>query len=285
MTHTKGLANELLGYPADARLLLVNTDDFGMCHAANEGTMRAFEAGVVRSCTLMLPCPWSLHGRKLLRANPGLAFGVHLTAISEQPDYRWGPVLDRGTVPSLLDESGYFFSEARFDELMERARPAELEAEFRAQIEAVIGSGLRPTHLDSHCGVHERRDWAIELTVGLAKEYGLAIRLGPGAMAEALRRQGRPTLDHELLDSYNLPIADKAARYARLLRELPPGLSEWAVHPALDSAELRAVEPDSQVRQTDYEFLVSPEASAIIAQEGIVLLDYRALQRVWQAAG
>jgi hypothetical protein len=60
-------------------------------------------------------------------------------------------------------------------------------------------------------------------------------------------------------------------------------LSEWAVHPGLNNAELLAIEGDSQhVRQADFDFLMSDEAQAIVAEEGIVLLDYRPLQVAWQ---
>ncbi|MGL4609465.1 MAG: ChbG/HpnK family deacetylase [Trueperaceae bacterium] len=59
--------NRLLGYPDDARLLVVNADDFGMCHAVNEATIRAFREGLVRSCSLMVPCPWQLHAIHLLQ--------------------------------------------------------------------------------------------------------------------------------------------------------------------------------------------------------------------------
>lgn len=52
--------NSLLGYP-DARLLFVNADDFGMCHAINEAIVRSLEEGIVGSCSLMVPCPWALH--------------------------------------------------------------------------------------------------------------------------------------------------------------------------------------------------------------------------------
>jgi chitin disaccharide deacetylase len=76
---------------------------------------------------------------------------------------------------------------------------------------------------------------------------------------------------------------DKPARYEQLLRELPAGLSEWAVHPGLDNAELLAIEGDSKhVRQLDYDFLMSQAAKDIIEEEGIILLDYRALQVVWR---
>jgi predicted glycoside hydrolase/deacetylase ChbG (UPF0249 family) len=282
MTKTKSQANALLGYPADARLLVINADDFGMCHAVNQAIIQALDEKLVQSCSLMIPCAWSLHGRKILRAAPEIAFGVHLTAVSEQPDYRWGPVLDSQDVPSLLDEAGSLYSGPRIDEFLERAGPVELEQEFRAQIEAVLAAGLQPTHLDSHCGIHSRRTWAFEITLGLAHEYGLAVRVGRGPFTEPLQRRGYPVLDHELLDSYDLALADKAAHYAQLLRALPVGLSEWAVHPGLGNAELKALMPSWQVRQSDFDFFTSPEAKMIIEQEGIILLNYRTLQEIWR---
>jgi hypothetical protein len=68
-----------------------------------------------------------------------------------------------------------------------------------------------------------------------------------------------------------------------LLRELPAGLSEWALHPGLDNSELRAIEHDANhIRQADFDFLMSPEVQEVVQEEGIILLDYRALQRVWR---
>jgi predicted glycoside hydrolase/deacetylase ChbG (UPF0249 family) len=120
--------------------------------------------------------------------------------------------------------------------------------------------------------------------LGLAKEYGLALRVMGQSVIEQAQRQGLPTNDYDFLDSSMLNPVDKSARFAQLLHELPAGLSEWAVHPGLDSAELRAIEPEgNHFRQTDFEFLISAEAQAVIRQEGIVLLSYAPLQAVWQA--
>ncbi len=281
---TKGaLANELLGYPADARLIIINADDFGMCHAVNEAVIRTLKRGPVSSCTLMVPCPWSLHALKLLRESPEVPFGVHLTVISEQPDYRWGPVTCREKVPSLTDEAGYFYSQTRSDKFLDRVDLTELEREFRAQIETVVATGLTPTHLDSHCGTHTRRERIFDMTVGLAHEYGLALRVDGQSFIQKLQNQGYPTNDHELLDSFELDTTNKQAVYAQMLRNLPVGLSEWAVHPGLGNAELGAVEPDSQVRPTDYAFFVSQEAKEIIKEEEIIILSYRDLQAVWNS--
>ncbi len=277
-------SNRLLGYPDDARLLIINADDFGRAHACNAGTLRALIDGLASSTTLMVPCPWALHAMQLLTEHPEISFGVHLTVVSERPLYRWGPLTSREKVPSLVDEAGFFYSEERFNQRLAQATLAEIEVEFRAQIEAVFAAKLTPTHLDWHCLNNGGRADIFALTVRLAKEYGLAVRVSGRATGEALRQEGLPTTEHAVLDSYRLDITGKSAWYARALRALPVGLSEWAVHPALDTPEMRAIEPESwQVRPTDLEFLLSPEARTIIAQEGIVLLSYKPLQEVWHA--
>jgi hypothetical protein len=35
------------------------------------------------------------------------------------------------------------------------------------------------------------------------------------------------------------------------------------------------------VRQTDFDFVVSQEAQAILEEEGIILVDYRAVRALW----
>jgi len=72
-------SSELLGFPADARVLIVNNDDFGMYHAINAAVIQSIEEGIASSCSLMVPCPWALHAMHLLRRKPQIPFGIHLT--------------------------------------------------------------------------------------------------------------------------------------------------------------------------------------------------------------
>jgi hypothetical protein len=278
-----GQANRLLGFPADARLLIINADDFGMCHSVNEAIFRALEEGVLRSATLMVPCPWALHAMHFLAEHPEFAFGIHLTAISDWVDYRWGPLTRKEKVPSLVDSAGHFYNFEHMPEFLAHVRLDELEMEFRAQIEAVLAAGLNPTHLDWHAlRISGRRD-ILGLMLKLAREYGLALRVMVPSWIDHVQSQGLPTNDYDFMDSYLVNVVDKSARYAQMLRELPEGLSEWAVHPALDSAELLAIErEDNHIRQSDFDFLISQEAKEIVKEEGIILLDYRALQEVWK---
>src|SRR5260370_33777815 len=81
--------NRLLGYPDDARLLIINADDFGRSHASNEATLRTLKEGVVSSTTLMLPRPWPVHAMRMLSDHADFSFGVPLTVVSDVPLYRW----------------------------------------------------------------------------------------------------------------------------------------------------------------------------------------------------
>ena len=78
-----------LGHPADARLLIVNCDDLGMCHSANEGVYSSLRDGLATSATLMVPCPWAREAAAHYR---GEDVGVHLTLNAEWELYRWGPI-------------------------------------------------------------------------------------------------------------------------------------------------------------------------------------------------
>lgn len=277
----RGQTNRMLGYAPGDRLLFINADDLGMCHAVNEAIAATLKAGIVTSCSLMAPCPWALHAVRWLQATPEVPCGVHLTAISEQPAYRWGPLACSRDVPSLIDEAGYFYDEARMDTFLGRLALGELEQEWRAQIEYVLAAGLRPTHLDSHCSVHVRRPDIFAMARSLARAYGLALRPYSEPYITALRRENYPVNDHPLMDSYEVDVATKPSRYAAMLRALPAGLSEWAVHPGIGDGELQAAMPSWQVRQTDYMFFSSAEAREIIRDEGIILIDYQAIQAYW----
>ena len=171
----------------------------------------------------------------------------------------------REKVPSLIDKTGYFYNFEHMPEFLAQVSLEELEMEFKAQIEVVLTAGLQPTHLDWHSLRLDGRPDISELMFRLAREYGLALRVAGRSCIQKVQSQGLPTNDYDFLDSYLLDPAHKAAHYAELLRELPVGLSEWAVHPGLDNPELLAIEPGgNHIRQTDYDFLTSQEVKEIV---------------------
>jgi len=228
------------------------------------------------------PCPSAPHALRLLRARPDIPFGIHLTLVRDSSRDRWGPLTARDRVPSLLDDdTGELFTAAARAELLARARPDQVELEFRAQIDAVVDLGLSPSHLDFHCLADGGREDILDLTVAVAAEYGLAVRVWLEPGRRTMRQRGLPVVDNDFLDSFAIDLDGKPARFARLLRELPPGLNEWAVHPSTGTEESRAVDAGWRVRRTDYQFLISPETRELLGSEGIVVIDYTAIRQAW----
>lgn len=279
-----GLCSEWLGFEPDARVLIVNADDLGMYAGINAAVIEAMEGGIVGSCSVMTTCPGTSEALALLRDRPQLSVGVHLTLVRDSARLRWGPLTDRQRVPSLVDETGDLFLAARSSELLGQARLGEVELELRAQIHAVLDAGLAPTHVDWHCLADGGRDDMFELMLELAGEFGLAARVWLGTGRTEARRRGLPVVDHGFLDSFALDPAHKTDRYLALLQALPAGLSEWAVHPGAADARSRRLDDGWPVRHTDLAFLTSPAAARVVREEGIVLIDYKRLQRAWVGA-
>lgn len=65
------------------KYLIINADDFGMCHAHNVATEELFKCGGISSATIMTPCPAATEATEFAKANPELSIGVHLTTTSE----------------------------------------------------------------------------------------------------------------------------------------------------------------------------------------------------------
>ena len=141
---------EHLGYKATDKLLIINGDDTGMCHAANTATIDSLERGLMTSATIMVPCPWFTEIARYAKANPGKDFGVHLCHTSEWQVYRWGPVAPREKVPGLVDNEGYLWRSV--PEVYQHATPEEALTEARAQVHKALDAGIDVTHLDTHMG-------------------------------------------------------------------------------------------------------------------------------------
>lgn len=144
-----------------------NADDFGYCNAVNYGIVDSYLQGVLTSTTIMAGMPGFAHAVALAKQNPGLGIGVHLTLTCGKP------VLENHK--TLIDESGNFKNLDFYKKETSIIDEKEIYAEWKAQIEKVLDSGLRPTHLDSHHHTHSfKKNPAIVMR--LAKEYQLPVR-------------------------------------------------------------------------------------------------------------
>ena len=154
--------------------ILLRFDDIGMCHSVNKALKEIIKTGLPISVSVMFACPWYQEAVDILKNNPQVSVGVHLTLNAEWKNYRWGPVLGKTAVPSLVDSLGYFLpSRATFN--ANHPSLADIEKELRAQIERALNSGLKIVYLDHHMGTAVDKPEYRKILEKLAKEYHLGI--------------------------------------------------------------------------------------------------------------
>ncbi|MBI1814485.1 MAG: polysaccharide deacetylase family protein [Deltaproteobacteria bacterium] len=277
---------ELLGHPADARLLIINADDFGMCHAENAATVAGLEQGAFCSATIMVPCPWFAEAVEFGHRRRDADLGVHVTHTSEWERYKWGPLLGRSAVPSMVDSGGHLHRTT--EAVYAHARLDEVEAETRAQINAALAAGVDVTHLDSHMGTLQLDVNYHALYVRLAAEYQLPIRMvrgerlrdmGFGAIVDQADHLGVLRPDYFYVGGPPRPEATPSF-WTKLLKQLRPGVSELYIHAAYDAPEMQAMSDSWRQRRADFDFFTAPATKSLLADLGITLIGYRALREV-----
>lgn len=293
-----------LGLGGEARAIILNADDFGMCHAANEAITELLVAGHLDSSTVMLPCAWAPEALQFAAAHPDASVGVHLVLTSEWSRYRWRPLTGAGT--SLVDRNGCFPTEVRTVE--ERASVEDVTAELAAQIDAALTAGVDVTHLDNHMGsvygLYTGRDF-LGPVFALASRHGLPFRLPRIADGVGIDTAMQPALDRATAaaDAAGIVILDrlwthpfelagegtdaeetyKQIRdgFVALLRAVPAGVTEIYLHPMVDGHELRAaVDYGAAKRGYERRLLSDPVTRETIEQEGLIRISWRALRSV-----
>jgi predicted glycoside hydrolase/deacetylase ChbG (UPF0249 family) len=135
------------------RRLIVTADDVGLDRGMTAGAIEAHRRGIVTACSIVA------NGREFddavvrLRDCPNLEVGVHLTLVEER-------ALTTGEAMAK-NWRRFLFS-----------RHGDIEGELRLQIERVLVSGLRITHVNGHQHLHQ---WPriSRIVQRLAAEYGV----------------------------------------------------------------------------------------------------------------
>lgn len=265
-----------LGYAPDDRLLIVNCDDFGSSRSANLAIERSLREGAATSATLMVPCPWA---RLAAKSSSDLDIGVHLTLTSEYPAYRW-PSLTGAA--SLHDKDGYLPMTTQ--EVWARADLADVERECVAQIDCALDWGIDVTHIDSHMDILQLDRNYFAVYMRLARRYGLPVRLCRSSFEWPFSAMSQSKLDEAGIvttDGFIAPPWGEEAR-GTLFRRVPriaSGVTEFVVHPAADSEELRAYDTEyADLRVADALCLTDPALKSMIAACGIRTIGYRPLR-------
>lgn len=276
-----------LGYPPDAKLVVLHADDLGVAHSVDEASFAALDQKAVSAASVMAPCPWLTEVAAYAKSHPDADIGLHLTLTSEWKSYRWGPVAPKDQVSSLLAPDGYFYPDVA--PVAKHATPGDVEREIRAQIELAMKMGIHPTHLDMHMGTLAARPEFYAALVKVAHEYGLpflAVRVTDERRKMLSLLSAKDILfDSLVMFDSSVPQDRWTESYVDALNSLKPGLHYLIVHLGHDDAELRAITADhphygAAWRQRDFNAVTSPEFKQALERNHIIVVGWKDLDKL-----
>jgi predicted glycoside hydrolase/deacetylase ChbG (UPF0249 family) len=159
-------------------LLVVSADDLGLTDGVCRAVLQAHLQGIVTSASLLAVGRSFDLAARMITDHPSLDVGAHLAIVGEDP-----PLLTAREVPSLVDRRGAFplsYRTVVLRGIAGRLDPADVRAEFGAQLARIRSAGIKVSHLDTHQHTHL---WpaVAQVLVELAAQGGVRAVRTPGS--------------------------------------------------------------------------------------------------------
>ncbi len=287
-----------LGFANTDRLVILHTDDIGMCQASLAAFIDLWENETISSGAIMLPCPWAKPAAEYCRTHPGVDMGVHASITAEWDGYRWSALSTRDPDSGLMDQDGFLWQTSQ--ETQAHATPEAVTIELELQVRKALDWGVDVTHVDSHMGTvfHPKFLQAYIQAASQAQVPLLLPRADPDSqhfmgmddetvtgfstLVAQLEEQGLPLVDGMAM----LPLDQPEGQLEitrKMLSELPAGVTHFLFHPSIDTPELRAIAPDWPSRVANYHTFMDPELKQFIKNQGIQVIGYHHLRALMRA--
>lgn len=276
--------------------LIINADDFGIHPAVNEAVRKAATEGILTSTSLMAGGDASDEAVEMARSMPSLGIGIHLTLVGGIKS-----VLPPSEVPSLTWDNGVFchdYGKLIVRDLEGKILLSEVYAEWDAQIQKIMNTGLPVTHMDGHQHMHMWPHF-YPIARDLAKKYhiscmrvpdedvlfgmkdGHIIRWAAKNGLSLLSRMHRPDLkknhirtnDHFFGMLYGGHLSPE--RFAKFILQTKPGITEIMCHPSADTRAMEDTFHWGYHGEDELAGLLADINRELIAKKQISLISYR----------
>lgn len=253
----------------------------GAFHSINLACIDTYKKGITTTVEVLAVAPWFPEAARLLKENPAVDVGLHLTITSEWEAMKWRPLTH---CPSLTDSNGYFFPMLQHNDAYpnqavteNKWKLSEIEQEFRAQIEFALKNIPQISHLSGHMGAVRFDKDVLALTQKLAAEYNLAVVEGD----ELKERYKVQSVGYNGSNK----TAEKEASFLKMLDGLQAGRNYiFLDHPAYNNEEMKPVfhkgyEWVAEDRQGVTDLFRSDKVKKAIKEKGIALINYNQLTK------
>lgn len=239
--------------------LIVNADDFGRSSAINEGIILGHREGIVTSTSLMTDRDAFDEAVALARQNPNLGIGLHLDL-----DHFFTVQHGAGRLLAYKDSS---------------LPMSAIVKDTERQLEKLLATGLRITHVDGHHHVHLRPE-LFAVVAALTAKYKIPVIRYFRGFFDGLYPGVNMAWVRDLVDRFNLrctevffagwePVVSSLPGYSYFDLSVPFETAELMVHPGIGE--------DWRERELDH--CRSPKVRDLLASRGIKLAGFSAISK------
>lgn len=305
--------------PAEPRHLIVNADDLGLSDGVTEGIVTAWQDGVVTSTSALVNIDGAMDRIVAAhRAHPDMPIGLHLNITLGRPvlpPHEVPTLVDANGQFHSPDRITTHLLSISLDELRAELRAqaellrshgvpishldyhhhmVALYAPFYGvvrKLAAELGVPVRQPVPESVYGhVKFPGKGGTAAVIWKMVSFGLrhpimAIRLMPNMTPAAYKAQAKRLAEEGIrapdwfVDAYFAHAT--VENFIRMLEQLPPGVSEVAVHPAIVDAQLRELDPEyAEARAGELAVLLDPRVREAFGIHGVEPVSYSVLKSV-----
>jgi hopanoid biosynthesis associated protein HpnK len=239
--------------------LILTGDDFGLSLAVNEAIEEVHRQGTLTTASLMVGAKSAEDAADRAKRLPTLKVGLHLVLVDGLP------ILPPEVIPDLVNRGGEFSSHlvrSGISFFFRQQVRDQLEAEIRAQFEAFRKTGLSLDHVNAHHHMHLHPTIS-SLTLKVGRDYGMkamrlpfepflpswrasrngflrrtntGLTLSPWISLLKRRLRGAGVYSNDFIFGMNDSGDMNSGLVLRILRNLPPGVTEIYFHPVAPEA-------------------------------------------------
>ncbi|MCD2502900.1 ChbG/HpnK family deacetylase [Clostridium sp. NSJ-145] len=282
------------------KYLIINADDFGVSKSVNKAIISLLEDNKISSTTLMPNVRYYKEAAEWAKHNKDKV-GLHLTFVNDDSKYKYKS-LSGGK--SFEDNNGYLYEDV--NKFRNNVKRKEIIKEVDLQIGKLKRDGVNITHIDLH-------RYSIYPTFNPIIYISLCSKLNKtGKLPIRWSKRGGYHICNEvnnLCDSdnvssffaaitnlFDLPMPDyvfkfpyrnvfktydeKKQAFINILNNLPYGISEIHIHPAIENDEIKELNPTWQERVFEYELMYDEDIGKLINDLGIELIAYSDISKI-----
>lgn len=265
----------------NAKLVIVNADDYGLTPSVSSGIREAHLEGILTSTTVLVSGESVEPDLEILKKEcPDIGIGIHLALTS------FMPTLNPMLIPSLVTQDGIFYDLNSLENRKQNLSEIELYQEWKAQILRLQSYGIQPDHLDSHHYVCYLSEVSIKVMCALAKEFNLPVR----TPVSPFGNHSMETLGKRMIQSHDIPSPENffgdftskkgtAEVLHEILERIPVGATEVLSHAGRVDSQLRKVSSLVESREAELESLKLPSTRAIVENLGLRLSTFGSIFR------